>query len=314
MEEKGSKSLPLRLPLPGKEDALGLPHEPGSSHRPSVASTGIGEPSSPFVWSPDLTHASSSLPSPKTPTAAEAVLLPPLSHRQQQRKEVIRHGVLISPRTADEAPRGTLMTPAIIHAKEHGKPLPPLKEEHISMLGEFISPFTASLIHEIPKDDMLRMAGPSMHTHDVRFTEDVKQYHLDHPPPPEALKKYPNYENFPLLLSRIHRPTLEPNIKETKHFEHLRGHNEAMLENKWQQELMNQGVSVRETYLHVPNFGRVQAVLTDYPDGTSYPLVTLPKMTPYDILTVLDRQQKAKEMSWMHAFMRCMHKVSCGLF
>lgn len=46
------------------------------------------------------------------------------------------------------------------------------------------------------------------------------------------LKKYPNYGKFPLLLNQIHRPTLEPNVKDVKDFEHLRGHNEAMLENK----------------------------------------------------------------------------------
>lgn len=66
--------------------------------------------------------------------------------------------------------------------------------------------------------------------------------------------------------------------------------------------------------MHVPNFGRVQVVLTDFPDGTSYPLVTLPKMTPYDILKVLDKQQEAKERSWVYACLRFLHKISCGIF
>ena len=66
--------------------------------------------------------------------------------------------------------------------------------------------------------------------------------------------------------------------------------------------------------MYVPNFGRVQVLLTDFSDGTSYPLVTLPKMTPYDILGVLDQQQKARERSWVNGFLKCLHKVSCGLF
>ncbi|CDJ36064.1 uncharacterized protein EMH_0006630 [Eimeria mitis] len=317
MEGKGKKPLALSLPLSGKEDVSVSPRlkqEPGSSHRHSLASTGVGDPSSPFLRSPELTHVSSALPSPKAATAGATTLPQPWSPPQKPGKEVLRHGVLVSPRPAEEEPRGHLMTPAIIDAKAQGKPLPPLKEVHTSMLDEFISPYTASLIDEIPKEDMLRMAGPSIYTHDPRFTEDVKQYHLDHPVPPDGPQRFPNYENFPLLLNQVHRPTLEPNFKETKHSEHLRGHNEAMLENKWQHEGMHRNLQMRETYMHVPNFGRVQAVLTDFPDGTSYPLVTLPKMTPYDILSVLDRQQKAREMSWWNTFLRCLHKISCGFF
>ncbi|CDI75371.1 hypothetical protein, conserved [Eimeria praecox] len=316
MEGKGSNPLELNLPLSWKKDVLGSPRlqDPGSSHRHSVASTGVGDPNSPYLRSPELTYASSALPSPKTVTAGASALPPPLPPRQVPRQDVLRHGVLVSSSPADEAPEGILMTPAIIHAKAQGKALPPLKEDHISMLDEPISSYTADMIDAIPKDDMLRMAGPSMHTHDARFTEDVKQYQLDHPIPPAMLKKYPNYANFPLLLSRIHRPALEPNVKEVKDFEHLRGHNEAMLENKWQHERISGSLPLRETYMYVPNFGRVQAILSDFPDGTSYPLVTLPKMTPYDILRVLDKQQQAKERSWVNAFLRCLHKISCGLF
>lgn len=64
--------------------------------------------------------------------------------------------------------------------------------------------------------------------------------------------------------------------------------------------------------MYVPNFGRVQVLLTDYPDGTSYPLVTLPKMTPYDILVALE-QKKAKQRSWASRLMQVIHRVSCGM-
>ena len=73
-------------------------------------------------------------------------------------------------------------------------------------------------------------------------------------------------------------------------------------------------LSVRDAYMYVPNFGRVQVVLTDYPDGKSYPLVTLPKMTPYDIFAVLDKQKKAiKERSWWGDCMLWLRQASCGL-
>ncbi|CDJ61623.1 hypothetical protein, conserved [Eimeria maxima] len=272
MEGKEKRSLPLNLPLPRKEDVVGSPRlqEPSSSHRYSVASTGIGDPSSPYLRSPALTHISSALPSPKAAALGTTVLPPPFtSPRQLPQKDVLRHGVLISP--GEEAPRGTIMTPAIIRAKAQGKSLPPIKEDHISMLDEFVSPHTASLIDEIPKENMLRMAGPSMFPYDARFTEDVKQYQLDHPIPPSMLKKYPNYGKFPLLLNQIHRPTLEPNVKDVKDFEHLRGHNEAMLENKWEEEKerKDRGLSMREAYMYVPNFGRVQVLLTDFSDETA---------------------------------------------
>lgn len=141
MEGKGKKSLPLNLPLLGKKDILGSPrlHDPGSSHRHSVASTGVGEPSSPYLRSPEFTHASSALPSPKGAAATIEALPPAASPRQVPREQVLRHGVLISPRPVEEVPSGTLMTPAIIRAKAQGKPLPPLKEDHISMLDEFIT-------------------------------------------------------------------------------------------------------------------------------------------------------------------------------
>nr|AGZ15730.1 hypothetical protein [Eimeria maxima] len=301
MEGKEKRSLPLNLPLPRKEDVVGSPRlqEPSSSHRYSVASTGIGDPSSPYLRSPALTHISSALPSPKAAALGTTVLPPPFtSPRQLPQKDVLRHGVLISP--GEEAPRGTIMTPAIIRAKAQGKSLPPIKEDHISMLDEFVSPHTASLIDEIPKENMLRMAGPSMFPY-----VNVKQYQLDHPIPPSMLKKYPNYGKFPLLLNQIHRPTLEPNVKDVKDFEHLR---------EEEKERKDRGLSMREAYMYVPNFGRVQVLLTDFSDGTSYPLVTLPKMTPYDILGVLDQQQKARERSWVNGFLKCLHKVSCGLF
>lgn len=66
---------------------------------------------------------------------------------------------------------------------------------------------------------------------DPMFTEDIVQYQLEHPIPPEVLQRFPGYENFPLLLSRIDRPKLEPNITDQSKVKHLRGHNEAMLEN-----------------------------------------------------------------------------------
>lgn len=72
-------------------------------------------------------------------------------------------------------------------------------------------------------------------------------------------------------------------------------------------------VGFRKAYMHVPNFGRVQVMLTNYPDGTSYPLVTLPKMTPYDILKVLDKQEEVRRRSWTAHFLEFVHRLSCGV-
>lgn len=63
------------------------------------------------------------------------------------------------------------------------------------------------------------------------FTEDVTQYHLEHQIPPGVQEKFPNYDKFPLLLSKIDRPKLKGNIAKHSDVKHLRGHNEYMLEN-----------------------------------------------------------------------------------
>lgn len=77
---------------------------------------------------------------------------------------------------------------------------------------------------------------------------------------------------------------------------------------------VSESVSLREGYMYVPNFGRVQVVLTDYRDGKSYPLVTLPKMTPYDILTVLERMEKARRRrSWFTYCKDFIRYLSCGM-
>lgn len=76
---------------------------------------------------------------------------------------------------------------------------------------------------------------------------------------------------------------------------------------------ITENISLRERYMYVPNFGRVQVVLTDYPDGKSYPLVTLPKMTPYDILNVLERMAKARRRSWFNYCRDLIRSLSCGM-
>ncbi|KAL8433880.1 hypothetical protein ACSSS7_003541 [Eimeria intestinalis] len=130
------------------------------------------------------------------------------------------------------------------------------------------------------------------------FTQDVVQYQKDHPIPPGVLHKFPNYGNFPLLLSRIHRPKLAPNTADASEVAHLRGYNEALLDSKWRKDRVGEHVPAREAYMYVPNFGRVQVMFSDYPDGSSYPLVTLPKMTPHDVLQVLDKQRLVAQKSW----------------
>ncbi|CDJ66283.1 hypothetical protein, conserved [Eimeria necatrix] len=316
MERKGKQTPPLNLPLSGKKDVQVSPryYEPGSSHRHSVASTGVGDSYSPLFRSPELTYRSSALPSPKAVQSRVPPLPPSKGARQHvPRRDVPRPAVLVSS-PFEELPRGQLITPEIIKAKQRGTSLPPLKEAHLNMLDEYISPETANWINTIPPEDMLRLSGSTDQTHDPRFTEEPVQYHLDHPFPPSVLKKYPNYADFPLLLNKVHRPTLKPNFRDRHEVEHLRGHNEAMLESHCGEKPLDSQVAVREAYMHVPNFGRVQVVLTDYPDGTSYPLVTLPKMTPHDILKVLDMQKAAQQRSWVNVFFSILRKISCGLF
>lgn len=206
---------------------------------------------------------------------------------------------------------GTVTTPEIILAKKYGNALPPLKELRINILNEGISPDMAERINDIPKYAMLKMTGVSTQSNDPMFTDQFVEYQHEYPIPPGVLEKFPKYETYPLLLSQIDRNKLAPNNADLSDVKHLRGHNEKMLENRYPRRQLSKDVIVREAYKYVPNFGRVQVLYTDYPNGTSYPLVTLPKMTPYDILTVMEKMQKKQSLA--DNLMQVIHRVSCGL-
>ncbi|KAL8427937.1 hypothetical protein Efla_003451 [Eimeria flavescens] len=264
------------------------PRDSPISHRLSVASTGAGEGLSPFIHSPESTYRSAGPYSPKAwggQISEGLPLLPPAQLRMRAQQAMTpRPALRVAGEPSAETQLGTLMSTDIINAKARGTPLPPLKETTISMLDEGITPETARLISLIPPRTLLERTGAAMQTNDPMFTESVVQYQKEHPIPPDALQKFPNYENFPLLLNKIERPKLEPNIKNVSDVERLRGYNEDLMENIWWRQEMTNGLSIRRAYMYVPNFGRVQVVLSDFPDGTSYPLVTLPKMTPHDIV------------------------------
>lgn len=63
------------------------------------------------------------------------------------------------------------------------------------------------------------------------------------------------------------------------------------------------------TYVDVPNFGRMQGVYAEQEDGTIYPLITLPKMAPWDIFKALEkmeaRRQVAQTRNPLRAFFCC---------
>lgn len=63
------------------------------------------------------------------------------------------------------------------------------------------------------------------------FVEEVKDYRPDYPFAPRMLQQYPNYGEFPLLLSKFQRDELSKNIVDFSKVSSLRGHNEYMMEN-----------------------------------------------------------------------------------
>ncbi|XP_026190345.1 uncharacterized protein LOC34621504 [Cyclospora cayetanensis] len=306
MATDGKISQPLHLPILKRQDPSGSPrlYDPPSSHRLSVASTGVSEGYTPLFRSPETTCRVKPASSPKAQQDFSMLLhsLPstPSEHGRAPLQDTVRKAHRISQASAYETHNVHLVDPEILHAKKYGKTLPPLKVTYQNMLPEGITKSTAELIFNIPKEAMLKQAGVSVHTHDPMFTKEVTQYQLEYPCPPAAVRRFPGYESFPLLLSHFEKQKLDSNITDEEDVKHLRGHNEAMLENAWRGKPLVKGPVVREAYMHVPSFGRVQVMLTEYQDGTSYPLVTLPKMTPYDILNVLERQRQAKiDAPWL---------------
>ncbi|KAL8271035.1 hypothetical protein Esti_005020 [Eimeria stiedai] len=317
MTRTGKQSPAPPLPLFAKQDVKASPRGPLSSHRMSVASTGEGEGLTPLLLSPKSTYRSTEpySPRPWSYLAPADMSLPP---RRQRVGALQRTTPRPAHRVAGETPvtglPRTYLSPEIAQAKKRGGPLPPLKATSVSMLHEDITPDTAKLIGLIPLRAMLEGTGAAVYSNDPMFTEDVVQYQKEHPIPPGVLHRYPKYEKFPLLLNRIYRPKLQPNIAGASEVAHLRGYNEALLENEWRKDKVRDHVPAREAYMYVPNFGRVQVMFSDYPDGSSYPFVTLPKMTPHDILQVLDKQRLATQKSWASWFKRLLHRASCGVF
>lgn len=64
--------------------------------------------------------------------------------------------------------------------------------------------------------------------------------------------------------------------------------------------------------MYVPNLGRVQAVLSESKDGSTFPLVTLPKMTPRDILKVMDKQRQLEQRRWAYKWKTILSRAFCG--
>lgn len=150
MAPTGRDSPPLSLTFLGRKDLKGSPraYDPPSSHRLSVASTGVGDPHSPFFRSPEVTYRPSGPFTPRPAGAARDKLsaLPPAgaSPEKVPRADAPPRAFRKVAGPPLEAQKGTLMSPDIIFAKEHGHALPPLREVCVDMLNEGITRTSSS--------------------------------------------------------------------------------------------------------------------------------------------------------------------------
>lgn len=145
MAPNAKESPSLRLAFIGK-DAKGSPraYDPPSSHRLSVASTGVGDVYTPLLLSPEVSYRSAEPSISKAPATLQGAIQPlPAPGRSPRKGQAIdtpRRVVRVrgEPTSEDQSGR-TQISPDIVFAKKNGHALPPLKEVRTSMLDEGIS-------------------------------------------------------------------------------------------------------------------------------------------------------------------------------
>lgn len=121
--------MPLSLAFVAKGPLKGSPraYEPLSSHRISVASTGVGEGHSPFFRSPEVTYTPLGSARSKVDGATQGLHLPSSSPRMPPGQASSEHTPRRAYRVAGSEP---------VHVKEHGYGLPPFKEQLVDILHE----------------------------------------------------------------------------------------------------------------------------------------------------------------------------------
>ncbi|PFH37425.1 hypothetical protein BESB_038830 [Besnoitia besnoiti] len=130
-----------------------------------------------------------------------------------------------------------------------------------------------------PEQYPKRAAAKGSYLEDFRVPAPLDGHHFDHDP---------------LLRNRLTPTDALPYIREQGNVGHPLNffHNDLMLDNVMLPgQLEHYCPGTVATYVDVPNFGRMQGLYAKQKDGTVYPLITLPKMTPHDIFKTLEKMQ-----------------------
>ncbi|EPR63851.1 hypothetical protein TGGT1_217510 [Toxoplasma gondii GT1] len=137
--------------------------------------------------------------------------------------------------------------------------------------------------------DLTGVAHPEQHAQRTP----AKGSYLEHYPVPPPLDGH-NFSGDALLRSRLNPSDPLSYRREQGNPGHPEKfyHNDLMLDNIMIPGKMGEICpGTVSSYVDVPNFGRMQGLFAKQADGTVYPLITLPKMTPHDIFKTLDRMK-----------------------
>ncbi|CBZ55802.1 conserved hypothetical protein [Neospora caninum Liverpool] len=163
---------------------------------------------------------------------------------------------------------------------------------------EFRTVFRYEDLSNKERRDFLSLSGVAYPEQHTQRTQAQGSY-LEHYPVPPPLDGH-HFGGDPLLRSRLAPTDARSYMREQGHPGHPQKfyHNDLMLDN-----IMSPGkigeicAGTVPTYVDVPNFGRMQGLFAKQADGTVYPLITLPKMTPHDIFKTIDKMQAQKRKS-----------------
>ncbi|PHJ25260.1 inner membrane complex protein 19 [Cystoisospora suis] len=161
-----------------------------------------------------------------------------------------------------------------------GTPLAVLTPEQDAIL--------VSHLVSMPQKELLGLSGTP---HPMQFPHRaaVQSSYLEDFPPPDS-----RFINDPLLRSKLAPNDKLPYIRRQGRYGNPLNfhHNDAILDNVMiSSKLQKVCPSAVPMYVDVPNFGRMQGVYAEQQDSTVYPLITLPKMAPWDIFKTLDKME-----------------------
>lgn len=165
--------------------------------------------------------------------------------------------------------------------------------KHLSYVERFV---LEESIENVGRRQYASLSGRPHFTPYVLRAPAVGSYLEDYAVPPS--QKGHSFDKDPLLRSVLTPQDNFPYIREqaTYHGQPLNyTHNDWMLDNVMDTTTAQKCCpGTVPAYADIPHLGRVQCTYLRQPDGTVYPLVTLPKMTPHDILKVLERVKRSK--------------------